>query len=95
MTTISIKEISRNINKLQDYDYIDIEDKKTKEHKGLLVSSKYADEIKMFLKNKLAKKKQQELDELMQFSGIFNGESEDKSVKDIKTDKIDRYSFDE
>jgi len=34
-TTIGVRDISRNINMLQNYDYLDIEDKKTKEYKGL------------------------------------------------------------
>ena len=45
-TTIGVREISRNMTILKDYDYINIEDKKTKEYKGLLVSSKYADVIR-------------------------------------------------
>ena len=49
-TTIGVRDISRNMTSLQDYDYINIEDKKTKEFKGLLVSSKYADEIREYRK---------------------------------------------
>lgn len=90
---IGVREISRNINILQEYDYVDIEDKKTKEYKGLFISSKYADEIKSFLDKKLLKERQKELDEIMQFSGIFNGESNNMSIKDIKKSKEEKYSF--
>ena len=93
-TTIGVRDISRNINMLQNYDYINIEDKKTKEYKGLLVSVKYADEIKEFLKKKLQQERQKELDEIMQFAGIFNGESEDISSKEIKERKLEKYTFD-
>ncbi len=92
-TTIGVRDISRNINLLQDYDYMDIEDKKTKEYKGLLISSKYADEIKAFLKKKLQADRQKELDEIMQFAGIFNGETENISSKEIKASKINKYTF--
>jgi len=84
ITTIGVRDISRNINILQNYDYLDIEDKKTKEYKGLLISAKYANEIKEFLKKKIEQDKQKELDEIMQFSGIASGDTNNMSVKDIK-----------
>jgi len=93
-TTIGVRDISRNINMLQNYDYLDIEDKKTKEYKGLLISAKYADEIKEFLKKKLQQERQKELDEIMQFTGIFDGETKNISSKEIKSNKIERYTFD-
>lgn len=92
-TIIGVRDIPRNINLLQNYDYIDIEDKKTKEYKGLLISSKYADEIKAFLKKKLEAEKQKELDEIMQFAGILNGETKNMSAKEIKASKVERYRF--
>lgn len=93
--TVGVRDISRNINLLQNYDYLDIEDKKTKEYKGLLIPSRYADDIKAFLKKKLLAERQKELDDVMQFSGIFNGESKDMSAKEIKSAKLDRYTFDD
>ncbi len=93
--TIGVRDISRNINLLQNYDYLDIEDKKTKEYKGLLISAKYAEEIKEFLNKKLQKDRQKELDEIMQFAGILDGETKNMSVKDIKVSKAKRYSFDD
>ncbi len=89
--TIGVRDISRNINILQNYDYINIEDKKTKEYKGLLISSKYADLIKEILKKKIEEERQKELDEIMQFSGIASGDTENMSVQEIKARKIDRY----
>ena len=90
--TIGVRDISRNINILQNYDYINIEDKKTKEYKGLLISSKYADLIKEILKKKIEEERQKELDEIMQFSGIASGDTENMSVQEIKARKIDRYT---
>ena len=92
-TTIGVRDIARNINLLQNYDYLDIEDKKTKEYKGLLVAAKYADEIKSFLEKRLQKERQKELDEILQFSGIFHGETKNMSIKEIKAGKIDTDIF--
>ncbi|MEA2046968.1 MAG: hypothetical protein U9O64_00815 [Campylobacterota bacterium] len=91
--TIGVREIARNINLLQEYDYIDIEDKKTKEYKGLLISAQYADEIKAFLENKLQIERQKELDEIMQFAGIASGDSENMTAQEIKEKKADRYNY--
>jgi len=67
--SIGVRELVRNSNILQGYDYLDLEDKKTHQYKGLLVSPEFAGEIKKILEQKIATKKQQELDEIMQFSG--------------------------
>ncbi len=89
ITTIGVRDISRNINLLQNYDYLDIEDKKTKEYKGLLISAKYADEIKVFLKKKLQKERQKELDEIMQFAGIASGDTKNMTIQEIKEKRVD------
>lgn len=67
--TIGIRQIARNVNLLAEYDYIDIEDKKTHEYKGLFVSPKYAEEFKAFLNEKLAKEKAEKLERLSGFVG--------------------------
>ena len=89
ITTIGVRDISRNINLLQNYDYLDIEDKKTKEYKGLLISAKYADEIKTFLKKKLQKEREKELNEIMKFSGIASGDTKNMTIQEIKSKRID------
>ena len=66
---VGIRELARNSNILSGHDYIDIEDKKTHEYKGLLVSPKYADEFKSFLKDKISKELQKQLDEIDKFAG--------------------------
>ncbi len=66
---IGMRELARNSNILDGHDYIDIEDKKTHEYKGLLVSPKYAKEFKSFLELKIAEEKQKKLDRVMQFVG--------------------------
>jgi len=67
--TIGLRELSRNTRILDDYDYVEIEDKKTHKLKGLFISPKYADEFKRFLKEKISKKQQEKLDRLMKYTG--------------------------
>ena len=55
---VGIRELARNSNILADHDYIDVEDKRTHEYKGLFVSAVFADEIKEFLDRKIAIQKQ-------------------------------------
>ncbi len=62
---IGIREVTRNFSILDDYDYVEIEDKKTHEYKGMFISSKYAKEFKKFLDEK----KQEKLDRLRRFAG--------------------------
>jgi len=68
-TTMSIRELTRNGNMFGEYDYIDIEDRKSHEYKGVFISAQYADDVKKFLEEKLNKAKQAKLDRIMQFAG--------------------------
>jgi len=68
-TTMSIRELTRNGSMFGEYDYIDIEDRKSHEYKGVFVSAQYADDVKKFLEKKLAKEKQEKLDRIMKFAG--------------------------
>lgn len=67
--TVGMRELARNSNILDGYDYVDVEDKKTKQYKGFFVSPKYADEFKAFLEEKISKEKLDRLDRLMKFAG--------------------------
>jgi len=68
-TTMSIRELTRSGKKLKEYDYIDIEDRKSHDYKGVFVSEKYADEVKDFLEKKLESEKKKRLDEIMKYVG--------------------------
>lgn len=68
-TTMSIRELTRNGSMFGEYDYIDIEDRKSHEYKGVFISAQYADEVKKFLEKKFAKEKQEKLDRIMEFAG--------------------------
>jgi len=67
--TVGIRELSRNSNILDGYDYVDVEDKKTHEYKGLFISPKYADEFKKYLDEKKSREKQDMLDRIDKFAG--------------------------
>ena len=87
-TTMSIRELTRSGKKLAQYDYIDIEDRKSHEYKGVLISAKYSDMVKDFLKKQVEREKQKRLDEIMQFAGILSGATEGMSAQEIKAKKI-------
>jgi hypothetical protein len=83
---MSIRELTRSGSKIADYDYIDIEDRKSHEYKGVLISAKYADEVKRFLEKKLAKEKQERIDEIMQYVGTVKIQDRfaDKNMREIR-----------
>ncbi len=86
-TTLSIRDLARSGKVLLEYDYVDIEDKKSHEYKGLFVSKQYAEDVKKFLEAKLKKKKQKSLDAIMQFSGILDGATDNRSYQELKAEK--------
>ncbi len=85
-TTMSIRELSRSTNIIGDYDYIDIEDKKTHQYKGVIVPAKYADDVKKYLKKKLEREKQERIEGIMQFAGTVQIQERfrDKTAKEIR-----------
>ena len=85
-TTIGIRDIARNIDMLQKYDYVDIEDKKTHEYKGLFCSPAYAKEFKDFLAKKSQIEKQEKLSRLKKYAGKSSIDSkyDDLSSNEIK-----------
>lgn len=89
--TVSIRELSRNSNIFTQYNYIDIEDKKTKEYKGIFVSSQYAQLVKEFLQKTIAKEKQKKLSAIMKFSGSMNGDTQNMSSQEIQSSRKTDY----
>ncbi len=59
---VGIRDLIRNSNILKDYDYVEIEDKKTKQFRGVFLSEKMAKEFKKYLEEKKQKKIQDKLD---------------------------------
>jgi hypothetical protein len=71
---IGIREVTRNFSILDEYDYVEIEDKKTHKVKGIFVSEKYIDDVREFLEDKKTKEIQEQLDEMSQFVGSMERE---------------------
>jgi hypothetical protein len=69
-----MRELARNSNILDGYDYVDVKDKKTNEYKGLFVSPKYADELKAFLEEKVHKEQKAKWDRIKPFIGSMESE---------------------
>lgn len=89
---IGIRDIARNIDNLAKYDYVEIEDKKTHEQKGLFVSVKYAKELKEILDKKIQEDSKKEIEELTRFIGVYDGDTENRSSQEIKTLKGNKYA---
>jgi len=73
---IGIRDLVRNAKMLDNYDYLEIEDKKTHKHKGIFVSAKYSKEIKEYIDKKIAKEKKRQLAIIEKFAG--SSEMEDR-----------------
>lgn len=87
---MSIRELTRNGNMFGQYDYINIEDKKSSEYKGVFISSKYAVMVKEFLKKEIEKQNKKKLNDIMQFAGMMNGETANLSMQELKAHKEDK-----
>ena len=90
-TTLSIRELTRSGKILLDYDYIDIEDRKSHQYKGVFVPEKYADEVKIFIDEKLRQKKQGQKNAILKFAGIADNEIGEKKIQDLIADKGEKY----
>ncbi len=79
---VGIRDIARNSNILDNYDYVEVKDKKTQDYKGLFVAPKYADEIKAYLEEIIAKKKEEKLNRIMKYAGSMEIEDRYKGLDD-------------
>ena len=85
--SMSIRDLTRNGALLNSFDYIDIEDKKSNDYKGVFVPRQYAQAVKSFLEEKLAQEKAEKLAALMQFSGAMTGDTQNLSIQDLKASR--------
>jgi hypothetical protein len=83
---MSIREFARNGDLMGQYDYIDIEDRKSHEYIGVFVSAKHADQVKEFLDKQMEEEKQKRIDEIMQFAGTVEIEErfQNKTAREIR-----------
>lgn len=93
-TIIGIRDLARNIDILQNYDYVDVEDKKTHEYKGLFLSPFYAKEFKEYLKQKSTKERADKLSRLKAYAGKgsidekYNGLSNKELKESLSLEKL-------
>jgi len=87
-TKMGIRDITRNFSILDEYDYVEIEDKKTHKLKGMFISEKYVDEVKKMLTEKISQEKQKRLDKVMKYAGKFEMEDRFQGLEgiDLKTE---------
>lgn len=83
-TSMSIRDLTRSGSVLMDYDYIDIEDKKSNEYKGVFVPKYLAAEVKEFIDKKLAKQKEDKKRSILKFAGIAKSDTEGMSIQELK-----------
>ena len=86
-TSMSIRDLTRSGSVLFEYDYIDIEDKKANEYKGVFIPKQFADDVKAFLNEKLTHKRTANVEAIMKFNGILNGETSNSSIQELKATK--------
>jgi hypothetical protein len=88
-TTMSIRELSRSGKLFDQYDYIDIEDKKAHDYKGVFVPAQYAEMVKGFLVRELEKEKQEKLNRIRQYAGKgrIHRRFDDMSASEIREAK--------
>ncbi len=85
VTTMSIRDLTRSSSSLFKYDYVEVENQKSKTYQGIFIPYKYAKEIKKILDKKIADEKRKKINKLNQFSGILSGEIGEDRVGDIKS----------
>ena len=85
VTTMSIRDLTRSSSILFKYDYIEVENQKSKTYQGIFIPDKYAKEIKKILDKKIADDKRKRIDMLNQFAGMLSGKIGEDRVGDIKS----------
>ncbi len=89
---MGIREIARNLKLLDKFDYIEVEDKKTHKIKGIFISGKYLDEIKEIVRKIIEEKKKKEVEEILKFVGIAEGDTKNMSEKELREYHAKKYS---
>jgi hypothetical protein len=83
---IGIRELTRNSSILDEADYIEIVDKKTKKLKGAFISEKYLDGVKSFIEEKEKLDRKNRFEKMLKLLSDIEIEDrfKDKSYKEIR-----------
>ena len=90
-TSMSIRDLTRSKAVLLDYDYIDIEDKKSSEYKGVFIPARLAADVKEFVNQKLGEQREIKKQSILKFAGIAKGDTGGMSAQEIKSTKAKKY----
>ena len=83
-TKVSVRELVRNSNILKEYDFIEVEDKKSKKLRGIFISPKLADEFKEFLEYRKQQEIQKKIDALNAIIPLPSGSLKNETIQSIK-----------
>ena len=86
MQTLSVSEIQRNLQNLNDFDVLKVVDKKRNIIKGYFLDSKYKDIIE-----EIIKKKQEEKKQLFGIVGVVKSNNAEISVQKLRDNKLSKY----
>ena len=83
---IGIRELTRNSSILNNVDYVEIEDKKTKKLKGAFISRKYLDDVKKLIEKREKEEKKRKFEKMLNLLDGLEIEDrfKDKNYKEIK-----------
>ena len=85
MTKMGVREFTKNFNKLQDIDFIEIIDKKTNKLKGIYLSAKEAIKVKKLLEENKKEEKEKKLFKIMKYAGKMRV---DENLKDLSKKEL-------
>jgi len=85
MQTISISDIQRNLHKLDDFNIVEIVDKKRNQIKGYFLDSSYQSMIEKLIGKKEEKKKN-----LLNIVGIVES-GEEETRDSLRAERLSRY----
>ncbi len=88
-TKMSIRDLSRNSDKLLEYDYVEIVNNRSKEARGIFVPARYVEEVKSLLDQKLKREREEKLRGLRKFEGMLDGLTADRKAGEIKANEHD------
>ena len=83
---LGVRDIVRNFSILDEYDYVEIEDKKTHLLKGAFVSGELLENVRDYIEAQIKEKREKKLNRIMEFAGQVEMDDayNNKTVKEIK-----------
>lgn len=86
MQSLSVSEIQRNLQHLNDFDVLEVVDKKRNKVKGYFLDSRYKG-----LVEELLEKRQSNRKNLLGLIGCANGSDPSLTVKQIRDERLKKY----